>query len=275
MSLITRFHNLPAAHPADELRLARGRMADYAALAEHHYRADRPATALRVLVLRSEGQSLAARYVGRREAAAAVAVLVESLPSLSCKLRDWALHDRYGTWLSPTARARMLNDEVRCISRVVVHPQWRGLGLAVRLVRAALREPETPFTEALAAMGRVNPFFERAGMTAYHRPRHACDARLIAALERVGLSAADLATLKHTWRCIERQPAETRQWLVAELHRWFRRNGGRGAKHERDPREQLRAAQQRLLLAPVYYLHDNRGSRAAEAARPRGVVKET
>src|SRR5690606_14542589 len=129
----------------------------------------------------------------------------------------------------------------------------------VRLVRAALAEATTPYTEALAAMGRVNPFFERAGMTAYHRPLHEYDARLIAALARVGLSPVDLATLDRTWPHITAQPADTRRWLVHELRRWYRRNGGRSAHHDADPRDHLRAAQQRLLLMPVYYLHDNRG----------------
>jgi len=53
------------------------------------------------------------------------------------------------------------------ISRVVVHPIYRGCGLAVRLVRHALRTARTSRIEALAVMGAIHPFFELAGMKCY------------------------------------------------------------------------------------------------------------
>ena len=198
-----------------------------------------------------------------------VAVLVESLPSLSCRMRDWATHDRYGGHLPPRPRAMLLNAELRCISRVVVDPRWRGLGLAVRLVRDALASPTTPLTEAIAAMGRVNPFFERAGMTAYPRPTHAHDDRLIAALARAGIVARDLARTRWAWRQIQSLDPATRAWLLKELHRWYRQNAGRSAQHETDPRRQLDVARQRLRLEPVYFLKDH-GSAVSGEAEPIG-----
>lgn len=61
----------------------------------------------------------------------------------------------------------LLNAEVRCISRVIVHPSFRGLGIGVGLVRHALDTATTPYTEAIAAMGWVHPLFEKAGMEAF------------------------------------------------------------------------------------------------------------
>lgn len=267
--LPSRFAALPAPHPADRLRLRLGTMADYAALSEHHYRAQRPATATRVLVLEDPRPSIAERFASpggdetvlraagnhsSRQRKLPGAVLVESLPSLSCRMRDWALRERYGSHLAARSRAALLNAEVRCISRVVVAPAWRGLGLAVRLVRAALAEPTTPVTEALAAMGKVNPFFERAGMTAYPRPTHAHDARFIAALGRVGLAPRDLALLDAAWSRIDALDRPTRGWLLKELHRWYRQYVGRASDHETDPRKQLVVARERLMLEPVYYV---------------------
>lgn len=214
---------------------------------------------MRVLVMRDPQPSIVSRYLKQQQQATPVAVLVESLPTLNCQLRDWALHERYGSWLPPRQRSRLLTQELRCISRVVVHPQWRGLGLAVRLVQYALQHPQTPFTEALAAMGKVNPFFEKAGMTAYRRQQHAFDARLIAALESVQLSARDLSRLGVMQQRINTLPAPRKQWLLAELFRWYRQNGGgRRGDCSREPAVHLKLAQSRLLLEPVYYLHDNR-----------------
>lgn len=256
-SLQQRFAALPAPHPADALALTVGSSRDYQRLAEHHYRPARPSTLTRVLVLRDHRPSVVGRYLKRCDETQTVGVLVESLPSLNCRLRDWALRDRFGSWLPPRQRARLMSDELRCISRVVIDPRWRGLGLAVRLVRHALATATTRYTEALAAMGRVHPFFEKAGMTPYHRPPHPFDARLIAALGTVGLTPQDLARLTHMRQQIDAQPAATRHWLLAELHRWYRQNGGgRSRQHSTDPETHLRLAQQRLLLEPVYYLHD-------------------
>ena len=184
--------------------------------------------------------------------------MVESLPTLSCLLRDAALGGRYGA-LPARQRARLLNAEVRCISRVVVDPRWRGLGLAVALVRHALATAETTYTEALAAMGAVSPFFERAGMAPYHRPPHAHDARLIAALNTLGDPAALLADVAGLDRRIDALPVTTRAWIERELKRWHGCALGRGGRKGVDRPTVLCDARDRLLNCPVYYLHDNRG----------------
>jgi len=252
-----RFQTLHDHKPDSDLKLVNGSLADYLTLKEHHYRADRPATATRALVFRSSARSVVERFRGKPTGSQTVAVLIESLPSLSCTMRNWALRDRYGSWLAPRQRAVLLNREVRVISRVVVHPCWRGIGLAVRLVKAAIDQPTTIYTEALAAMGRVNPFFERAGMTAYPRPPHAFDARLNDAMQSVGLSPNGLASIEQTQSRIGSLTQSQRDWFHKELYRWYRQNGGRSIVHSTDPTIHLRTARQRLLLDPVYYLHDN------------------
>lgn len=242
----------------DQLELSAGNMRDYLALSEHHYRSARPATMTRVLAFRRKAPTVIGRYLQQPQRTQTVAVLVESLPALMCRMRNVAFDDRYGTWLLPAERARLLNAELRCISRVVVHPQWRGLGLAVKLVRHALGSATTIYTEALAAMGKVNPFFERAGMVAYHRPRHAFDDRLHAALAQVNLSCHDLTDLNAAWHRIEQLPGAQQTWLLSELRRWYRQLAGRSSNASADPRDHLRYARDHLLLEPVYYLRDNR-----------------
>lgn len=241
--------------PADSLQLSTGSIRDYAALCEFHYRARRPATVTRVLTLRDARPTVVGRFLRRPAEPRVVAVLVESLPQLRCLLRDHALGDRYAAVRSLRARARLLSAELRCISRVVVHPQFRGQGLAVRLVRAALADPATPFTEALAAMGHVNPFFAHAGMTPYHRPPHPFDQRLLDALASLNLHATDLPDTAKLLRMLDAPAPGPGPLLRRELVTWHHRlHRSTRSTAALAPPDILRAAQQRLLCQPVYYL---------------------
>ena len=90
-----------------------------------------------------------------------VAVAVLSYPCLNSAARDAALGLSH---LAPRDKIAFVNENVRTISRVIVHPQFRGVGLASRLVRYVCDRCPTRWVEAYAAMGRVHPFFEKGGM---------------------------------------------------------------------------------------------------------------
>lgn len=166
-------HPLPAPPAAPvPLRFEPGTPDDYDALAHHHYLAGRPAT--RALIRRAvrtlpDGTD---RLAG---------VLVVSRPTLNGAWRDRPWPGRY-TGPDRRAAALRLNAELRCISRVIVEPSSRGLGIAGALVRSYLDRPLTPATEALAQMGAACPFFARAGMTPYPLAPDADDTRLLDAL---------------------------------------------------------------------------------------------
>ena len=141
-------------------RVTRGSIADYRALAGFHYLAHPPAAHKRVWTIRVPVRR---RIPGGPELAA---VLTVSPPVLRCRGRNVATAGRYVRG-DRRRDVRRLNAEIECISRVVVHPIYRGCGLAVRLVRRALAGADTPFVESLAAMGAVHPFLELAGMTCH------------------------------------------------------------------------------------------------------------
>jgi hypothetical protein len=57
-----------------------------------------------------------------------------------------------------------LNEKLSIISRVVVHPKYRTIGLGAKLVRETLPLAGTPYVEMPAVMAKYNPFGEKAGM---------------------------------------------------------------------------------------------------------------
>ncbi|MEM3443109.1 MAG: GNAT family N-acetyltransferase, partial [Candidatus Bathyarchaeia archaeon] len=57
-----------------------------------------------------------------------------------------------------------LNEKLSIISRVVVHPKYRTIGLGTKLVKETLPLVGTPYVEMPAVMAKYNPFAEKAGM---------------------------------------------------------------------------------------------------------------
>lgn len=212
----------------------RGDIRDYDALASFHYRCGRPAT--RVLVLRA---------VDRRSGTLA-GVLVISMPTLNGQWRGLAWPARYAG-RDRRRCVRRLNREVRTISRVIVDPRYRSRGVASMLVRAYLSRPLTRRTEAVAAMGGVCPFFERAGMREVRTPAREGDRRLLASLRRHGLTLESLSRV-----------GRVRSDLVIELRRWCRSRVGLRGSARRGPR---RLAELASLWcgAPLHaYIHEKR-----------------
>lgn len=256
-TLLNRFEKIGRSDPMAVLPILTGTRKDYFALKAHHYRPGNPATMTRTLAIHDDRPSASDRMHGRAAAPRPVAVLVESLPALSCRLRDEALNGRYGH-LKPRPRSALLNEELRCISRVIVDPRYRGLGLAVRLVKHALATATTRYTEAIAVMGRVSPFFERAAMTAYQRPPLESEQRALASLQHAGIEPLDLAMPESAARRIESLCPSVRCFVERELMRWYRGGAGRRVACQPTLNDILHAAGQRLLARPIYYLHENR-----------------
>lgn len=220
-----------------------GAVRDYTALAHHHYRAGRPAT----IATRPGGKP--GILVTRDEAGRLAGVLVVSMPTLNSSWRRLAWPGEYDT-RDKRRDARAVNATLRCISRVIVEPRFRGLGLARRLVRAYLDGPLTPRTEAVAAMGHVCPFFEGAGMTAYALPPTARDARLLDALASLAIEAWELLDHDTAADTLARHP-----WLAREARLWANGSGGTRRLMHADPLRLLVLAASHVSQRPIAYAH--------------------
>ncbi len=272
-----------------QIRIEQGCMANYDALARFHYRAGRPRAVVRVLVARFGGgadekhpaagrvswsPARSDRRVGAWESGLAhatgsalrgetrvlaagelIGVLVETRPVLNCRLRNIALPGSF----SQTERRRAaekINRQITTIARVIVDPRFRGIGVAAALVRHCLRSAKTPCVEALAALGRHQPFFQAASMTRYDQPLPPEHARLLAALQQEGIAPADFAALP---------PANVSPFLATELLRFTR---PRQAPRQTRLKLALEEAARRLLSWPAYFLWQNPKSKLPPPAPP-------
>ena len=128
-------------------RLLRGDFQDYLALERFHYRAARPRTWDQIWIVRYQQ-----RIVG-------VGVLSWPMPTVRGRVRHFGLRG-----CSYRLLCRLANRHFRTISRIIVHPQFRSLGIGAALVRTLCTHGSTRYIDSAAMMGRAHPLFERGGM---------------------------------------------------------------------------------------------------------------
>ncbi len=192
------------------LRIEKGTIDDYKALSEFHYRSHHPGM-VRAIYRAVVGEELAG-------------VIVYASPHPVLRPRNAALPFLREMMVREGMRSylRWINEHFVRISRVIVYPKFRGIGIAVELVRQTLPLEGRPYVEALAVMARYNPFFERAGMV-----------RIAAEADPERRRALEAA-----YRRLEELGAREEVLLDPELfRRWYR---GLSGKEKGEVRDSLR-----------------------------------
>ncbi|MEM2568128.1 MAG: GNAT family N-acetyltransferase [Candidatus Bathyarchaeia archaeon] len=140
---VNYYPNVPAKECSlvKEMRIEEGTTEDWRKLACFHYRSHKIAGPRKIFCLK-RGEEICG-------------VIVYAHPPPTCFGRKLAL---------PKMSMKELNEKLSVISRVVVHPKYRTIGLGAKLVKETLPLAGTPYVEMPAVMAKYNPFAEKAGM---------------------------------------------------------------------------------------------------------------
>ncbi|NLW83827.1 MAG: hypothetical protein GXY41_05410 [Phycisphaerae bacterium] len=149
----------------------------------------------------------------------------------------------------------LLNAHVRRISRVIIEPRYRGLGLAVRLVRDTLPLAGVAMVEASAAMGHLHPFFERAGMRAYRPAPDPARRQVERAFDEAGIDAALRIDPAAVHARMSRLPQKQYDRVENAVHLFLNRFGRRRTMPPGVERTAF--VLNRLGVWPVYYTWRN------------------
>ena len=125
-----------------EVEIKEGTLEDLHSLEAYHYRGGRLFNIRRIYKAELRGET--------------IGVIVYSTPVYFCAGRT--------KYFGRRIDVDELNRDFITISRVIVHPKYRGIGLGVKLVKETLEKTGYRFVEAVAVMARYNPFFKKAGM---------------------------------------------------------------------------------------------------------------
>lgn len=230
-----------------QLEFVKADIAAYRELARYHYRdgALGPYCAI---------YALAERCLRRRKTAAFAGVIVIAPAPLNCASRRRAT----GEFFAGRSKAQtlaLLNANVRRISRVIVEPRYRGLGLGAQLVRQTLPQCDTALVEAVATMGAVHPFFERAGMRVYPTPPDPLRQCLLDMLADAGIDNRLWIDPPAAHRHLESLPACRRELLDATMRLFLNRFGRRRTLP--DTTDRTAFILNRLCQTPTYYAWHN------------------
>jgi ABC-type lipoprotein export system ATPase subunit/GNAT superfamily N-acetyltransferase len=123
-----------------QMRITEGTLQDYKQLSQFHYRTATTPAPRKIFTLKRKNETIGA--------------IIYSHPPPIC----------FGRAKAWKGTIQQLQREVSTITRVVLHPKYRSIGLGTKLVHETLPKAGTPHVETVAVMARYNPFFEKAGM---------------------------------------------------------------------------------------------------------------
>ena len=217
-----------------------GSVRDYARFAPMHYR-------------HRDGLGFVDKVFLLRERAGGdpLGILVFAMAPAELSLRNRATESRF------VRNIRRLNQELRILRRLVMHPDVRGCGLGHWFVQRALPHVGVRFVECLAAMGAVNPVFEKSGMTRVGRcPLPRGRLRLLERMQKHHVDPFAPDFHRRIGRC-----PRVRKMVEQTIHQWVAATTAsqRFREKEHGPDELARCFRQLVGSPPIYYLWDREG----------------
>jgi hypothetical protein len=203
------------------LEIVTGDLADYQQLACYHYRGGLPVGVKAVYAVKPTVPigSLHRKPVG---------VIVYAMPVPRVELRNVATGGIF-KGLDRQTQLTLINRNIRCISRVVIEPRLRGIGLATRLVRETMPQVGVPIVEAVGVMPLVNPFLEHAGMKTFAPRLRLEHVELIEAFSVAGIEEEELIDPAEVQKKLDALPRSAADFVEAHVRRFLRSHGKRWA----------------------------------------------
>lgn len=234
-----------------QLEIGRGCLEDYQALSQYHYRNSRLGPYSAIFALRLS-KSLSAR-----SGIKTIGVIVYTMPSPALELRN-AATDNFFAGFDRSTQLALVNKNIRCIGRVIIEPRFRGLGLASRLVRETMPKVDVPIVEAMAVMGLVNPFFEKAGMKAYKAKMPVRCVRMLEALSMVGVEEEILISPEKVQQRLDKLGEAEAEFIELQIRDFLQSYGER--RYQEAGLERTEFVLSKLTGRPIYYIWFNEGT---------------
>lgn len=114
-----------------------------------------------------------------------MAVIVFSMPIVNLHGRTTATSGYFRKPRTDIGKLRLVNKKIRYISRIIVDPRFRKLGLATWILKDTLSRQTVPIVETLTPIDFTNKVFQREGFKLYNNPSPDWYTRFTDALQNV------------------------------------------------------------------------------------------
>lgn len=244
----------PSCSLHDSAHYRQGTREDWNQLKHLHYAAGDPAT------------THSCHAIGLKGLDHPAAVMIFSYPNLHSAPRNLALKDHFKL-RSGTDAARLLNQEMLLLSRIVVAPEVRTCGFAHLLIAEAVKRTDIKWLECSTAMGRYNRFLLKIGFQEIPQALHQVECEWIDYCVQVDLDGRDALDPGRLASAIDRQSVRNQRrgraiiWSLYHhfvLHKRTRARRPARVADAKDPRWELAfdLAARRMTDRPAYFLLD-------------------
>jgi len=188
-----------------DITIREGSKDDYERLSHFHYRDSRV--------------PVPHRFFAMEKAAELVGVIAYSYPPINAAGRKDAVGYR--------PKIEEINRDWAIISRVIIHPRYRTVGLGHRLIEETLPLCDRRHIELIAVMAQYNPFAEKAGMKLIlKREPHPSISNAVEHLRELGFNPAMMSSIAYNRRKLyeyEHRVGEVREALLNVGSNYYKR----------------------------------------------------
>jgi len=180
----------------DEITIEKGERKDYDKLKRFHYRQSGVGAVRDICTMKHEGNI--------------IGVMILTYPHLALKGRNVHTNKKFAKMTTETCK--MINEQFSCISRIVIHPKYRGLGLSYHMIKFYLDNfADTKYVETLAVMSKYSPFFKKAGMTLVEVEADKRRAKKVQQIEEYGFNTSLVSSAIYNKSIYDKLTSERQQ----------------------------------------------------------------
>lgn len=158
-----------------------------------------------------------------------IGVVAYTLPHLALKARFKAFPHLTELWRkSRKGYLNHINKAFRRLARIIIHPKYRGIGLAVKLVKETMPLLDVPYVECIAVMAKYNPFLEHAGMVRVESETSKQIQHIYSSLEELGFNLDMIQSKNYNLNVLKMMPRKmlkkVQKLIIKMYHSKFKRD---------------------------------------------------